>query len=483
MTTMLNGGGGAVYGLSNNALLQTYKIRFEELAETERKKDELIMELLEQNERLAGLLERVEDDLEREKNFARLSQKEIRDLRSQFGNAEDKLMSYPYIQVLIDGDGMLFHLDLLKKKKEGGSEAAELLLSEIREVVRSKREELNIKGEPDIRALVFANLDGLSKALVKSNLLKQGDLQQFFTGFTQRLEHVNFIDVGYGKEMADSKIRGEFLFHLKDPRCRLILFGGGHDNGYAPFLKTCTATNPNYPIWLLEGPPMAREIASLNLTSQRLHDLFATESQSEMINGSPVPAPVVLTPTTGSINGHANGSVSGSVTYDSPREFSYATAAVSAPPPGLIRPTSIQYNSSPVSESPKTITISGSGTSISNNNYPRGIQHTMVPSADAERVNYIKNLNPRACNNFFLRGACYSQPCPYSHKYKLSKDDVKTLKYIIERSKPCQQFKRRGFCEDEKCYYGHQCPFRTNVEEVNDERCSNHYCRFCQDDD
>ncbi|KAF3160873.1 hypothetical protein TWF225_003144 [Orbilia oligospora] len=479
MATVLNGG---VHGISNFALLQTYKSRFEELTETERKKDELIMELLRQNEKLSGLLERYEDDLEREKSYARTSQKEIRDLKTQFGDAEDKLNSYPYIQVLIDGDGMLFHLDLLKKKKEGGSEAAELLLSEIRELVRPNREDLCIKGDFEIRALVFANLDGLSKALVKSNILKQGDLQQFFMGFTQRLEHLNFIDVGYGKEMADSKIRGEFLFHLKDPRCRLILFGGGHDNGYAPFLKTCTATNPNYPIWLLEGPPMAREIASMNLPSQKLHDLFSKNSQSEITNGSPISAPAILTPTTSSLNGYVNGSNGGSVTYDTPQKFSYASAAVSAPP-GLIRPTSIHYSSSPTLETSKTITISGSGTSTSSNNPPRGIQHTMVPSADAERVNYIKNLNPRACNNFYLRGACYQQPCSYSHKYKLSNEDVKTLKYIIERSKPCQQLKKKGFCEDEKCYYGHQCAFRTNAEAATDGRCSNFYCRFCQDDE
>ncbi|KAK6515510.1 hypothetical protein TWF506_007843 [Arthrobotrys conoides] len=480
MATMLNGVG--VHGISNSALLQTYKSRFEELTETEKKKDDLIMELLHQNEQLSGLLERYEDDLEREKSYARLSQKEIRDLKTQCGDAEDKLNSYPYVQVLIDGDGMLFHLDLLKKKKEGGSEAAEQLLSEIRDLVRSNRDDLCIKADFEIRALVFANLDGLSKALVKSNVLKQGDLQQFFMGFTQRLEHVNFIDVGYGKEMADSKIRGEFLFHLKDPRCRLILFGGGHDNGYAPFLKTCTATNPNYPIWLLEGPPMAREIASMNLPSQKLHDLFSKDSQSEITNGSPISAPAILTPTTSSLNGHVNGSAGGSVTYDAPQKFSYASAAISAPP-GLIRPTSIQYNSSPILETSKTITISGSGTSTSNNNPPRGIQHTMVPFADAERVNYIKNLSPRACNNFYLRGACYNQPCPYSHKYKLSAEDVKTLKYIIERSKPCQQFKKRGFCEDEKCYYGHQCPFRTTAETACDGRCSNFYCRFCQEDE
>ncbi|KAJ6259085.1 hypothetical protein Dda_5982 [Drechslerella dactyloides] len=468
----------AVHGPSAAALLATYRTRFEELAQTEGKKDKLIEDLIQQNDKLAIMLERYEDDLEREKGFARMSQKEIRDLKLQNATADDKLMSYPYIQVLIDGDGMMFNLDLMRKKKDGGSEAAELLIQDIRETVRARREELCIKGDFDIRVLVFANLDGLSRTLVKANLLSPGDLQQFFVGFTQRLEHVNFIDVGYGKEMADSKIRGEFLFHLKDPRCRLIFFGGSHDNGYAPFLKTCTATSPDYPIWLLEGPPTAREITALNLPGYRYDRVFSKESQNELTSsGSPISPPAVLTPTSqGTLNMQAGSSTSGSGDY----RFSYASAAVAPSPITVARPTSIKYNTSPTMEPSKTITVSGSGTTTNSNDGPRGIQHSMVPSADAERVNYIKNLNPRACNNFYLRGSCYNQPCSYSHKYKLRAEDVRTLRYIIERSKPCQQYKKKGFCDDEKCYYGHQCPFRSKFEAAADKPCSNSHCRFCQ---
>ncbi|KAF3909908.1 hypothetical protein ABW21_db0209797 [Orbilia brochopaga] len=470
----------AVHGMSNAALLATYKSRFDELSATEQKKDDLITELLRQNEQLAKLLERFEYDLEREKGFARLSQKEMRDLTEQKNLAEEKLTSYPYIQVLIDGDGMMFNLDLMRKKKEGGSEAAELLLQDIRETVRARREELGIKGDFDIRALVFANLDGLSKTLVKANLLSPGDLQQFFIGFTQRLENVNFIDVGYGKEMADSKIRGELLFHMKDPRCRLMFFGGSHDNGYAPFLKNCTATSPDKPIWLLEGPPSAREIAAMNLPGYRFDRIFSKDSQNEMTSAagnSPPTPPAILSPTTnGALNAHAGSNRGGAADY----HFSYASAAVAPSPITMTRPTSINYNStSPTMESAKTITIGGSGTS----KQQRGVQHTMVPYADAERVNYLKSLNPRACNNFYLRGACFQSPCAYSHKYRLTPEDERTLKYMIERSKPCQQLQKKGFCDDEKCYYGHQCPFKTKADMAADRPCGNTFCRFCQYDD
>ncbi|KAF3939456.1 hypothetical protein ABW19_dt0203740 [Dactylella cylindrospora] len=217
---------------------------------------------------------------------------------------------------------------------------------------------------------------------------------------------------------------------------------------------------------------MAREVASMNLPSYACSNLFSKETQEELGGGSsPISPPAVLTPTSSSMNGLTNGS--------SDSKFSYASAAT-APLPGATRPVSIKYNSSPVLETSRTITISGSGSTVAN--APRGFPHTMVASADSERANYIKSLNPRACNNFYLRGSCYNQPCPYSHKYKFTQDDIRTLKYIIERSKPCQQFKKRGYCEDEKCYYGHQCPFRTNSDLAADERCKNYNCRFCDDD-
>jgi hypothetical protein len=38
------------------------------------------------------------------------------------------------------------------------------------------------------------------------------DLKDFTLGFTQAKASFDFIDVGYGKERADSKIRGESRF-------------------------------------------------------------------------------------------------------------------------------------------------------------------------------------------------------------------------------------------------------------------------------
>jgi hypothetical protein len=62
---------------------------------------------------------------------------------------------------------------------------------------------------------VFANVEGLSRNLKYGGLIPSGNVFRDFTiGFTDPVrEHVDFIDVGEGKELADEKIKS-FNFPL-----------------------------------------------------------------------------------------------------------------------------------------------------------------------------------------------------------------------------------------------------------------------------
>jgi hypothetical protein len=63
--------------------------------------------------------------------------------------------------------------------------------------------------EIEIMAKVCANITGLSKAMQRDGSLDNGeDLRDFTLGFTQGKASFDFIDVGHGKERADSKIKG-----------------------------------------------------------------------------------------------------------------------------------------------------------------------------------------------------------------------------------------------------------------------------------
>ena len=45
------------------------------------------------------------------------------------------------------------------------------------------------------------------------NMDDADELKQFTLGFTQGKASFDFVDVGYGKERADSKIKGKLLRH------------------------------------------------------------------------------------------------------------------------------------------------------------------------------------------------------------------------------------------------------------------------------
>lgn len=63
--------------------------------------------------------------------------------------------------------------------------------------------------EIEIMAKVCANISGLSKALRRDGCLEnEADFKDFTLGFTQGKASFDFVDVGHGKERADSKIKG-----------------------------------------------------------------------------------------------------------------------------------------------------------------------------------------------------------------------------------------------------------------------------------
>jgi hypothetical protein len=66
--------------------------------------------------------------------------------------------------------------------------------------------------EIEIMAKVCTNISGLSKALLRDGSIESVDIFKDFTiGFTQGKASFEFIDVGHGKERADSKIRGTYF--------------------------------------------------------------------------------------------------------------------------------------------------------------------------------------------------------------------------------------------------------------------------------
>ncbi|KAK8113578.1 hypothetical protein PG984_014104 [Apiospora sp. TS-2023a] len=152
-------------------------------------------------------------DLENESQTRRALQQEKKEWR-------DRQEKRPFVAVVVDADAddyvsdthekatipFQFGEDLLTRGEKGGAEAADALLSAVQGYAQNKIRELP---EVDIVVRAFANVTGLREALHRRRVTCDMDqLRAFASGFNNRQALFDFVDVGSGKERADSKIRG-----------------------------------------------------------------------------------------------------------------------------------------------------------------------------------------------------------------------------------------------------------------------------------
>lgn len=105
-----------------------------------------------------------------------------------------------------------FKDEWIRQGIEGGKKAAYALRSAVAAKCRNRANDV------EIIAKVVANFSGLNRALQRGGHVESAnDFKDFTLGFTQAKASFDFIDVGYGKERADSKIKGLF------PSCRALL--------------------------------------------------------------------------------------------------------------------------------------------------------------------------------------------------------------------------------------------------------------------
>ncbi len=91
----------------------------------------------------------------------------------------------------------------------GGLAAAEQLMDKVREHLASLGSAIDDPKTVSVMVKAYANLDGLAHAWVRDKKLSSlSDMTQFWIGFTRRYPLVDFVDVGSGKEEADTKLKG-----------------------------------------------------------------------------------------------------------------------------------------------------------------------------------------------------------------------------------------------------------------------------------
>ncbi|KAF4989852.1 hypothetical protein FGRMN_8853 [Fusarium graminum] len=421
-------------------------------------------------------LQEKELDLKNETKTRRELQKSFEEAESQiqwFAKHTDAIKNTnPYVLILIDGDGLTFNDDLINQGFDGGKKAADTLHAAVAKLCSHER-----TGSLRIICRVVANLDSLSKAMYRAGIIEDSNLEdsslveEFALGFSSNNETpaFDFVNVGYGKQRADYKIQDTALWHLGNENCKHILLGIGHDDRYAPFLDRIRGNEEAHQcVSLLKGPPLAREIATLNINTIELEDdifrttKLKTKAPAEKLNGqrtetiktqslptANVTTQAVLTPAT------SNASMS-------PPASSWAKITKSVtPPPQLTMPLPPKQDKIAVRNKTPVQPAWSPG--------PRGLDPPI--SVNIQAMENIKRRagNDKLCNNHFLRGPCTRMDiCPFVHNYKLSPEDTRALA-MLSRQNPCTSGQS---CEVEDCIYGHHCPNVINGV------CTRQFCRF-----
>lgn len=327
----------------------------------------------------------------------------------------------------------------------------------------------------EVQAKIVANLDGLAGAMVRDGVIwKREDLREFFWGFTQANPSFDFVDVGHGKERADSKIRENTRWHLQSSNCKQILLGISHDNGYAPFLDEVLRDElTRRQVTILEGVPTVKDLVATGANIfQDDTDLF---KKDKLINRSPLERTSTFERTM-SLEFSASSSMTGS-----PQATS--TTTVSTPPMGTNSPSTswagMAQKTKPASP-PPVITLPlanrtvSSKTKLSRATPPpssildkwnpggRGKDDAIFPVQSVLEQIKKRRESQKICNNHFLRGPCTKAGCQFVHDYDPTDDELTVIAYLA-RLNPCT---RGQDCDNDDCIYGHHVSFGLSSGEV-----------------
>ncbi|ROT42488.1 hypothetical protein SODALDRAFT_374815 [Sodiomyces alkalinus F11] len=464
--------------------------------------DELIKDLLlycesvertlrEKNTELVQQLNETQFDLEDAKNSRRELQHHLIDITETNASLKVKDSSLNrnlYVLVLIDGDGLMFLGEFLRQGIEGGKKAAYALRAEIAGLCGKPADDV------EVIAKVYANLNGLSRAMQRHGVVeKDSDFKDFTLGFTQAKASFDFVDVGQGKERADSKIKEATRWNLRNHNCKQILLGISHDSGYAPFLdEILNDGDARNRVTVIEGVPAVRELRNTGVNMIQIDTLFRKDKLlDKLVDGRPVsrrPSPFdhgPASPTNAALfHGSAVAAAGPTSSPMTPSSWAGITANANvnastsistsaSPPPQIFLPlvhknAAAAAAAAAAAQGRKSAQVDGPETSAAAwNPGRRGLDEPIV--ANPVVVDAIKKRKERLCNIHYLRGYCgKGNDCSFEHRYRVSDEELKALA-LLARFNPCG---KRQNCDLDSCIYGHHCP------SVKDGVCVHPYCKF-----
>ncbi|EMD42028.1 hypothetical protein CERSUDRAFT_79626 [Gelatoporia subvermispora B] len=363
------------------------------------------------NAELESRVEELERELSVWKAALKVADEETKTLNKTVLKLERSIGSLrddnPLILCLIDGDGNIFSPELITLGQAGGRQAAMLLTHGLTDHLASIDSDALVPGRGQVWLTIYCNKSGLLDTLTHNNFCTTEQFETFVLGFNQASPLFSIVDVGYGKEAADSKIKECLRVFTRFPQTSRVFFGGAHDNGYTSTLNYLQNEGLLHKVILLRGyRDLAHELRSLNLPQLEIQGVFMTrriQNNPFRKNSAPVPVP---------------GQVQ-------PQDFDkFRSKTVAAP-----SPLPVSRSVSPVKK---------------------------VKRLDPDLP--LHKQRPPPCNFYYLSECQQGDKCRYSHDYILLSEQLNELR-VNAKKWPCPLVNRDLDCTlGEKCCMSHVCP-------------------------
>lgn len=404
---------------------------------------------------------------------------EERDARERYKQQAKGGERNPFVVVLIDGDGYVFHQNFAAMgpmADEGGSNACKRL----NDCIRASLERKGL-GHCQIIVRIYANVTGLSKTMARTGLAgkEKRSLATFIAGFNRSYGLTDFVDAGELKENADFKLRALLGLYADNSQCKHVFFGACHDVGYISDLTPYRGNRGKFTLITAPGTKFHDEFAKLGMSIEELPDVFRATPLDEGVahrldSTTALPtrgAPLAAKSSNAQPHSRrhvpdeqqASSSVCrfypiGKCKYGQSCKNAHVgpvgggDAAINGPEPGA-KPF----------KAPPLDRFSKMGLPR-RQNVPEG--HLPVNAKQFRLDPYIPLVSPdtmsalktridqrRVCNNFHLNAFCPAgDSCEYDHSPL--DDEAKQALEFIARSNPCH---RRGACRVPHCFSGHIC--------------------------
>ncbi|WOO76924.1 uncharacterized protein LOC62_01G000537 [Vanrija pseudolonga] len=225
--------------------------------------------------------------------------------------SSEPIQGSPFSVVLIDGDGLIFQDEHLRKGFAGGQQAARALVASLPKLAGGVFVSTSSAPSPrsdstdeapthELGAVVvnvFVNKSGLGHALLRAGSIPSWSVYDaFWLGFSAAHDLFSVIDVGHGKEATDAKVREHLKLYTSNRQCGTIFLGASHDNSYTTVLQSLETTTPLMSkLVILKGySDLAHGLKQYADRAVTVPDLFRTTRLEKVVaahpmNGAPSP--------------------------------------------------------------------------------------------------------------------------------------------------------------------------------------------------